>query len=67
MWKLISHHSVNHSVVLVLDVVSLMAESTTSVPMSPGFGGYKASAAKEYYTTSPPFYTTMSTYATPTY
>jgi hypothetical protein len=43
-----------------------MAGSTTSIPMSPGYGGYQATAVKEQNTTSPHYYTT-STYATPTY
>jgi hypothetical protein len=34
--------------------------------MSPGYGGYQATAAKEYYTTSPPYYTTTSRYASST-
>jgi hypothetical protein len=48
-------------------VVSLMAASTTGVLMSPGYGGYQATAPKEDYTTSPPHYKKMLTYATPTY
>jgi hypothetical protein len=47
-------------------VVSLMAASTTGVLMSPGYGGYQATAAEDYYTTLPPYYTT-SIYAKPTY
>ncbi|EFX75806.1 LOW QUALITY PROTEIN: hypothetical protein DAPPUDRAFT_249899 [Daphnia pulex] len=35
---------------------------TTGVLMSPGYGGYQATAAKEHYTTSPPHYKTMLTY-----
>ncbi|EFX83985.1 hypothetical protein DAPPUDRAFT_239175 [Daphnia pulex] len=49
--------------VLLFGVVSLMVGSTTGVPMSPGYGGYQATAAKEYYTTSPPYYNTTT--ATP--
>jgi hypothetical protein len=33
---------VNNGVVLLLGVVSLMAGSTTGVPMSPGYGGYQS-------------------------
>ncbi|EFX83977.1 hypothetical protein DAPPUDRAFT_239158 [Daphnia pulex] len=52
--------------VLLFGVVSLMVGSTTGVPMSPGYGGYQATAAKEYYTTSPPYYNrTTSPSATP--
>jgi hypothetical protein len=47
-------------------VLSLMVGSDTGVPMSPGHGGYQATAAKEYYTTSPPYYTTTSRYSTST-
>jgi hypothetical protein len=39
----------------------------SSVSMSPGYGGYQATAAKEYYTMSPPNCTTTSKHATPTY
>ena len=56
---------VNYGGVLLLGVVSLMAGSTTGVPMSPGYGGYQATAAQKYYTTSSPYYTTTSTYVTP--
>jgi hypothetical protein len=56
---------VNYGVVLLLGVVSLMAGSTTGVPMSPGYGGYQATAAQEYYTTSSPYYTITSIYVTP--
>ncbi|EFX60994.1 LOW QUALITY PROTEIN: hypothetical protein DAPPUDRAFT_274845 [Daphnia pulex] len=49
-------------VVLLSGVVSLMAALTTGVLMSPGYGGYQATAAKEHYTTSPPHYKTMLTY-----
>jgi hypothetical protein len=37
-----------YSVVLLLGVVFLMAGSTTSVPVTPGYGGYFTIAAKEY-------------------
>jgi hypothetical protein len=40
-----------YSVVLLLGVVFLMAGSTTSVPVTPGYGGYFTTAAKEYWAT----------------
>ncbi|EFX88129.1 hypothetical protein DAPPUDRAFT_234884 [Daphnia pulex] len=52
---------INHGVVLLLCVASLMAGSTTGVSMPSGCGGYQA-------TTPPsPYNTTKSTYATSTY
>jgi hypothetical protein len=62
----IVYSTVKSGAVLLFGVVSLMVGSTTGVPMSPGHGGYQATAAKEYYTTSPPYYTTTSRYATST-
>jgi hypothetical protein len=35
-----------------LGVVSLMAESTTGVLMSPGYGGYQSTALPSYYATT---------------
>jgi hypothetical protein len=52
---------------LLFGVVSLMIGSTRGVLMSPGHGGDQATAAKEYCTTPPPYYTAKSTYATSTY
>jgi hypothetical protein len=49
----------NYGVMLLLDV-SMMAGSTTGVLMFPVYGGYQATAAKEKYTTSPPYYTTST-------
>ena len=40
---------VNYGVVLLLGVVSLMAGSTTGVPMSPGYGGYQTATPPPYY------------------
>jgi hypothetical protein len=44
---------------MLLGVVSLMAESITGVPMSPGYGGYQ--------TATPPPYYPKATYATTSY
>jgi hypothetical protein len=44
--------SVNYGVVLILVVVSLMAGSTTGVPMSPGYGGYQTATPPPYCTTT---------------
>jgi hypothetical protein len=44
---------------MLLGVVSLMAGSTTGVPMSPGYGGYQ--------TATPPPYYPKATYATTSY
>jgi hypothetical protein len=38
---------VNYGAVLLFGVVWLMVGSTTGEPMSPGLGGYQATAAKE--------------------
>jgi hypothetical protein len=62
----IVYSTVNYGAVLLFGVVSLMVGSNMGVPMSPGHGGYQATAAKEYYTTSPPYYTTTSRYSTST-
>jgi hypothetical protein len=40
---------------LLLVVVLLMAGSIKGVPISPGYGEYKKTAAKEYSTTPPPY------------
>jgi hypothetical protein len=61
----IVYFTVNYCVVLLLGVVSLMAGSTTSVPMSP-VCGFQTTTTKEYYTSTTPYYTT-TTYATPYY
>ncbi|EFX64703.1 hypothetical protein DAPPUDRAFT_265930 [Daphnia pulex] len=50
---------VNYFVVLLLDVVTLKAGSTTGVPMYRGYGGYQ--------TATPPSYYTAKTYATTAY
>jgi hypothetical protein len=51
---------VNYGVeLLLLSVVSLMAGSTTGVPMFPGYGGYQ--------TATPPPYYPKATYATTSY
>jgi hypothetical protein len=49
----------NYGVVLLLCVESLMAGSTTGVPMSSWYGGYQ--------TTTPPPYYPKATYATTSY
>jgi hypothetical protein len=41
---------VSYGDVLLLRVVSLMDGSTTSVPMSPGYGGYQTTTLPSYYT-----------------
>jgi hypothetical protein len=48
---------VNYGVVLLFGFVSLMAVSTTGVPMSPGYGGYQSTtyAAPAYYTEAPKY------------
>jgi hypothetical protein len=51
MFKLINC-LVNLGVVPLLCVVSLMAGSTTGVPMSPGYGGYQTATPAPYYTTT---------------
>ncbi|EFX84784.1 LOW QUALITY PROTEIN: hypothetical protein DAPPUDRAFT_238127 [Daphnia pulex] len=61
-----SYYTDAPNVMLLLGVVSLMAGTITSVPMSPGYGGY-LTAAKKYYTTSQPYYTKTSTYEAPKY
>jgi hypothetical protein len=43
---------VNYFVVPLLGVVSLMAESTTGVLMSPGYGGYQSTTPPSYYATT---------------
>jgi hypothetical protein len=63
---------VNYGVVLLLGIVSLMAGSTTGVPISPGYGGHQQQYTQQPDTTlSPKCYTTMApeyykvTYAIP--
>ncbi|EFX88370.1 hypothetical protein DAPPUDRAFT_234547 [Daphnia pulex] len=46
------HIMVNYFVVLLLGVVSLMAESTTGVLKSPGDGGYQSTTPPSYYATT---------------
>ncbi|EFX83293.1 hypothetical protein DAPPUDRAFT_240021 [Daphnia pulex] len=43
---------VNHIVVLLSGVVSLMAGSNTGVPMSSEYGGYQITTPSPYYTTT---------------
>jgi hypothetical protein len=43
----IIYSTVNYGAVLLFGVVWLMVGSTTGDPMSPGLGGYQATAAKE--------------------
>ncbi|EFX82157.1 hypothetical protein DAPPUDRAFT_241289 [Daphnia pulex] len=60
----------NYGVVLLLGVVSLMAESITVVLMSLGYGGYQTGtlspnytttfATTSYYTDAPEYYTTKA-------
>ncbi|EFX88468.1 hypothetical protein DAPPUDRAFT_234295 [Daphnia pulex] len=52
---LICKYEVYYGAVLLFGVVSLMVGSNTGVPMSPGHDGNQATAAKEYYTMSPPY------------
>ncbi|XP_046633997.1 uncharacterized protein LOC124313229 [Daphnia pulicaria] len=44
-------NKVNYGVVLLLGVVSLMAGSTTAVPISPGYGGYQQQHTQQPLTT----------------
>jgi hypothetical protein len=43
---------VNYFGVLLLGVVSLMAESTTGVLISPGYGGHQSTMPPSYYATT---------------
>ncbi|EFX88274.1 LOW QUALITY PROTEIN: hypothetical protein DAPPUDRAFT_234799 [Daphnia pulex] len=45
-------NAINYYVVLLLGVVSLMAESTTGLLMSPGYGGYQSTTPPSYYATT---------------
>jgi hypothetical protein len=42
----IVYSTVNYGAMLLFGVAWLMVGSTTGVPMSPGHGGYQATAAK---------------------